>query len=438
MSSEPAMPSESPPLPPIPASLQKIRRFVVLMLENRSFDHLFGYLKAVNPAIEGVTGNEANYPNPNSPQPPPVKVHPATVFVMSFDPAHEFMDVQMQLYGPSSASPTQPNAPANPAAMNGFLCNATATSQAANVPGDAARVMECFAPDQVPCLTTLAQQFALFNFWHSSLPGPTWPNRFFVHAATSGGLSDSPGTEAIITGYSFQKGTIYGALTEAGRNWRIYHDGLPQAAGIDSLRGAYLDPFTRNFREMKFFTDDVKAGKLPDYVFIEPRYGGFLDTEFAKGNSMHPTDDIRDGDQLVQLVYETLRNSPYWQDTMLIITFDEHGGFYDHVPPPSAVPTGDDATYANTADNFKFDLYGVRVPAVVVSAYTQAGTVIGANAGDSATIFDHTSILATVEARFGLSPLTARDRIANKLDVALNLANPRDDAPTSLQSLPIT
>lgn len=408
------------------------------MLENRSFDHLFGYLKAVNPAIEGVTGQESNQPNPNSSQSPVVKVHPATQFVMSFDPAHEFMDVQMQMYGPSAATPGEPNAPANPAVLNGFLCNATTTAQTAGVPGDATRVMECFTPDQVPCLTTLAQQFAVFNFWHSSLPGPTWPNRFFVHAATSGGLSDSPGTAAIVTGYSFKNKTIYDALSAAGRSWRIYHDGLPQTAGIDSLRTEFINPFTRNFREMKYFADDVKAGKLPDYTFIEPRYGGFLDTEFAKGNSMHPTDDIRDGDQLVRLVYETLRNSPVWQDTMLIITFDEHGGFYDHVPPPAATPTGDDATYANPADNFKFDLFGVRVPAVVISAYTQTGTVIGSNAGDPATIFDHASILATVEARFDLPSLTARDGAANKLDVALNLANPRDDAPTSLQPLPIT
>ena len=178
-----AMPSDTPPLSePIPASFQKIQRFVVLVLENRSFDHLFGYLKAVNPAIEGVTGNEANYPNPNSPQSPPVKVHPATQFVMSFDPAHEFMDVQMQLYGPSTASPAQPNPPANPAAMSGFVCDATTTAQTAGVCRATPRASwNVFTPDQVPCLTTLAQQFALFNFWHSSLPGlQPGPNRFFA------------------------------------------------------------------------------------------------------------------------------------------------------------------------------------------------------------------------------------------------------------------
>ena len=137
---------------------------------------------------------------------------------------------------------------------------------------------------------------------------------------------------------------------------------------------------------------------------------------------------------LVKFVYEALRGSNYWQDTMLIITFDEHGGFFDHVAPPPAVPTGDDTAYANAKNNFHFDLYGVRVPAIVISAYTQKGTVIGTDAADPTTIFDHTSILATVAARFNLPPLTARDKVANKLDAALNLDAPRTDAPMVLPS----
>jgi phospholipase C len=193
-----------------------------------------------------------------------------------------------------------------------------------------------------------------------------------------------------------------------------------------------VDPFTRNFREMQYFAADVQAKILPEYTFIEPAYGGFLSSDFAAGNSMHPQDDIRKGDALIKQVYETLRQSDYWADTMLIITFDEHGGFFDHVPPPAAVPTGDDAKYANPADNFKFDMYGVRVPSLVISAYTQPGTVIGTDSADPATIFDHTSVLATVEARFGLPPLTARDKAANTLAVALNLDTPRTDAPLKL------
>jgi phospholipase C len=419
-------------------NLQKIQRFVVLMLENRSFDHLFGYLKTLNPGVEGLTGSEySNFPDPLAKQQPPVSVTPTAAFTMPFDPPHEFCDVQKQLYGPDPTEKLCSNARVNPALMNGFLYCGNQAAAANSVPTQGFRVMECFAPGQIPFLMTLAQEFALFNFWYSSLPGPTWPNRFFAHAATSGGLTDSPSTAAIGLGYSFKNGTIYQALADAGKEWRIYHDGLPQSSGIDSLRMAYVDPFTRNFREMKYFAQDVKAGILPEYTFIEPCYGGFLDTEYATGNSMHPQDDVRNGDALVKLVYETLRNNPdYWQDMMLIITFDEHGGFFDHVPPPAAVPTGDDATYANPANNFNFDLYGLRVPTVVISAYTQKGKIIGNDPGDKTTLFDHTSILATVEARFGLQPLTARDQAANTLDVALNLDTPRTDAPTSLQPLP--
>ena len=416
----------------MPNSLQKIQRFVVLMLENRSFDHLVGNLKSIVPAVDGVNGNEfANFPDPNNPQPPPVTTGPATGFAMPFDPPHEFCDVQQQLFGSDPAGKLCSNPPVTPAPMSGFLNTANAVAAKAGVPAGGFRVMEYFKPTQLSVMTALAQEFALFNYWYSSLPGPTWPNRFFVHAATSGGLVDSPSTDQIVLGFSFKSGTIYHALSNVGKDWRIYHDGLPQTAGIDSLRFAYIDPFTRHFREMKHFVDDVNAGILPEYTFIEPQYdtGG----NFVKGNSMHPLNDVREGEKLVKLIYETLRNNPkYWADTMFIITFDEHGGFYDHVPPPAAVPTGDDTTHKNDAHPFAFDRYGVRVPAIVISAYTQKGTLIGADPADPATTFDHASILATVAERFGLVPRTQRDQNANTLEVVLNLDQPRNDAPLTL------
>lgn len=417
----------------VPESLLKIRRFVVLMLENRSFDHLVGYMKADDPRVAGLSGTEGNYPDPNAPVPPPITVRRATRFVMPFDPNHEFEDVEFQLYGPNRAQPPAPNPPSNPAAMNGFLYSAAAAARGADVPGEAYRVMECFQPDQVTVISTLAREFALFNFWYSSLPGPTWPNRFFVHAATSGGLTDSPDDERILAGFWFKSGTIYERLETARCGWRIYHDGLPQTAGIDSLRLEYIKWSTTCFREMKFFDQDVNSGLLPEYTFIEPRY----DTghNYLNGNSMHPLNDIRKGELLVKHVYETLRNSPYWGESILIITFDEHGGFYDRISPPATVPTGDDLNYSNPSHPFGFDRLGVRVPAILVSAFTQRGTVVGTDPTDPTTTFDHSSIPATVEKRFGLEPLTARDRAANTLDIALNQASPRlspADAPTTL------
>lgn len=421
------MPSD----PAILAKFQGIKRFVVLMLENRSFDHLLGFLKANYPQVDGLGGTEFNLKDPNSPGSPQVTVRRASSFVMTFDPAHEYYDVQIQLYGPlKDTDPSLPplaNLPSDPAAMTGFVSSAT---QAVDFAGDEILVMDCFKPDQLPVLSTLAAEFALFNYWHSSLPGPTWPNRFFIHAATSGGLTDSPSTTQIVEGFSFQNGTIYERLSAAGKKWCIYHDGLPQTAGLTNLRDEFINPLTKNFQDIDDFFDDVQKGSLGDYSFIEPRYD--TGNNYAAGNSMHPLNDIREGERLVKKVYEALRSSAYWTDTMLIITFDEHGGFYDHVPPPTTVPPGDENKYGNPNHPFLFDHLGVRVPAIVVSAFTAQGTIIGTDPNDRSTIFDHTSVLATVERLFGLLPLTKRDAVANTLEVALNQSTARTDAPATL------
>lgn len=417
------------------ANLLKIQHFVVLMLEGRSFDNLFGYLKQISPGVAGLTGSEyCNFPDPLTRQQPPVHVTPTAGFVMPFDPPHEFWDVQRQLYGPDPGRTHGSNLKVTTALMNGFLyCGNEAASAINGIPNQGFRVMECFQPNEIPVLTALAQQFALFNHWHSSLPGPAWPNRFFIHAATSGGLSDSPATEQIVAGFSFKNGTIYDRLTAAGKGWRIYHDGLPQCVGINSLRSEYVNPFIDSFRNMNYFSVDVAADNLPEYTFIEPQYA-FGQT----GNSMQPSSDIRNGEMLVKYVYETLRNSSCWDKVMFIVTFDEHGGLFDHMPPGPTVPTGDDQRYANPTNGFNFDRLGVRVPALVISAYTQRGTIIGTANPDNPYVFDHTSVLATVEKRFGLAPLTQRDATARSLEIALNRATPRllpSEAPTSLPAV---
>ena len=419
-------------------NFQKIQHFVVLMLENRSFDHLLGYLKIHDPRIAGITGHEySNDPDPHSPTPSPITIGRATSYALPFDPGHEFLDIQMQLYGPEKNLPTSPNTPTSPAPLSGFVASARHTAE---TPEDAARVMECFQSDQVPVLTALAQEFALCNYRHASLPGPTWPNRFFAHAATSGGLKDSPTNEQMALGFSFTNGTIYDSLANAKKDWRIYHDGLPQTAWIDSLRPQYIDPFTHHFREMRHFEVDVQANSLPEYTFIEPNY----DTghNYTNGNSMHPLNDIRKGEQLIKQVYETLRKSAYWEKVMLIVSFDEHGGFYDHVPPCATMPTGDDHHYADPNHPFGFDLLGIRVPAIVISVYTQKGTIVGDATVPNQDVFDHTSILATVEKRFGLSPLTERDKVARTFDIVLNQAKLRlspVDVPLTLPNpAPIT
>lgn len=416
-------------------SFANIQHFVVLMLENRSFDHLVGSLRGVDARVAGFLGTEVNFENPNAPiDSQGHHMQPADRFDMPFDPPHEFPDVQFQLYGPQRDQPKRPNNPTEPALMDGFVFRVV--SAVPNVYSeDVARVMSFFKPGQIPVLSTLAREFALFNTWHSSLPGPTWPNRFFVHASTSGGLNYSPSTEQIIGGFSFKGGTIYDRLGDDLAAWRIYHDGLPQCIGIADLRWNFLrqqvNEFRSNFRPMEEFSTDIAVGDLAKYTFIEPNY----DTghNYLNGNSMHPLNDIRNGEALVKEVYETLRKSKFWDSTVLIITFDEHGGFYDHVSPPVAVPTGDDHRYAKSDLSFSFDRLGVRVPTILVSAYTQKGTVIGTDSGSSS--FDHSSIPATLAKRFGFPTLTLRDAKARTLEVALNLSKPRvepEDAPLEL------
>jgi phospholipase C len=398
-------------VPAVLGSLLKINHFVVLMLENRSFDHLLGALKSQNPVVDGaLDGAFSNPTDPAVAASPVVITGPAVEWAMPFDPGHEFEDVQIQLYGRLSLADRKPAPPMQPAPMNGF---AYCAEQTAKHPADAAMV-------------------ALFNYWHASVPGPTWPNRFFAHAATSGGLSDSPTDPDILAGYTFPAGTIYRTLELAGKDWRIYHDGLPQAAGIDSLRAEYTDVFTTRFRDMKFFEEDMRRPALPEYIFIEPRYD--TSHNFVKGNSMHPLNDVREGEKLVKRVYEALRASAFWVDSMLIVTFDEHGGFFDHVPPPPGVNPGGEQRYSDPANAFAFDRLGIRVPSIVASPYTQRNTVVGETPQDC---YDHTAILATVQRRFDLAPLTLRDKAANTLESALNQSLPRllpEDAPLTLPS----
>ena len=181
--------------------------------------------------------------------------------------------------------------------------------------------------------------------------------------------------------------------------------------------------------------DDFQAelsqpGFGPRFVFIEPKYGahGFDVTgpgDFTCGNSMHPLDDVTSGEKLIKTVYEAIRNSPQWENSLLLVTFDEHGGFYDHVRPPTAVPPGDTMTASYIQHHFQYDQLGVRVPALVISPLIPRGVI-------DHTIYDHTSMLASVERLFKMKPLTKRDSAANDFLHLLSLGTPRSDTPMTL------
>jgi hypothetical protein len=193
---------------------------------------------------------------------------------------------------------------------------------------------------------------------------------------------------------------------------------------LNALQGRFT-----NFED--FESELSEPGFSPRFVFIEPKYGahGFDVTgpgDFTCGNSMHPLDDVTRGEKLIKTVYEAIRNSPHWENSLLLIVFDEHGGFYDHVRPPAAVPPGDTMTESYIQHHFQYDQLGVRVPALVISPLIRRGVI-------DHTIYDHTSMLASVERLFHIRPLTNRDHAANDFLHLLSLESPRTDAPTRLR-----
>jgi phospholipase C len=215
--------------------------------------------------------------------------------------------------------------------------------------------------------------------------------------------------------------TIYNSLTEAGLDWRIYFHDVPQSLALNQLRSTFQD----HYRKFGRFAEDVKQGNLPAYTFIEPRYFNFLR---RKSNDQHPPHDVRLGEHLIAAVYQALRGSDLWSGSLLVILHDEHGGYFDHVPPPEAVnPDGK----VSKDPRFNFRRLGPRVPAVLVSPYIERGTV-------DSTPYEHASLAATVKELWKLPDfLTKRDRAANPLSTNGWLAKPRTNAPTKLPRPPL-
>jgi phospholipase C len=407
------------PEPP-PAGLAAVEHFVVLMMENRSLDHMLGYLYAdsgnVSPAgdpFEGLTGAES-CPGTDGQPVTVYQITPDTTdayFMPGSDPDEGYDEYTSQCFG--STSP----ASGTVAPMNGFV-----TSFAEAIPENESEgwyvfpgtaeswIMGCYTPQTLPVLSALASGFAVCDNWFCSVPGMTIPNRAFLHAATSQGhLEDEPKT--------YTCGSIFGALTTAGVPWKIYGYSATALTKAD-----FPDTSSAPAGNFGLFTDfqaDAAAGSLPGYAFLEPSWS-------STGNSQHPNYNVALGEQMLLDTYRALRDGPAWDSTLLIITYDEHGGTYDHVPPPwGAIPPD------TTPGEFGFDFtrFGPRVPTILVSPLIPAGTVHRVPTGSMP--FDHTSVLATIEHRFGISPLTKRDAAAPDVGSALTLTTPRTDDPLS-------
>ncbi len=392
-----------------------IQHVVVLMLENRSFDSMLGRLYPGDANYRGLTLREYNnYQSTGYGVWNDTSVLPSTATIPDPDPGELFTDMNTQLFG----NPLRPDTAAD---MSGFA-QSYATQPGKGIYAPSA-VMHYFTPDQVPVISALAAKFGVCDQWHASAPCQTWPNRFFAHTGTSLGCVNNKDFSIPFTAPS-----IFGQLQNAGISWRVYFHDMPQSI---LLKDVWLHAVT-HYRGFSQFLADAQSGTLPNYSFIEPRYFADLFGVFSP-NDEHPPHNVVYGETLIATVYNALRSSVCWKNTLLIITYDEHGGCYDHVPPPTATPPDN---YVSQSDQFAFNAYGVRVPAVIVSPWIPPGSKIrNPQGGDgTGTPFDHTSIIRTVRDLFlgGVGPLTARDAAAPSLVDALSLPDATNLGPPSL------
>jgi len=358
-----------------PTGLDNLKHIVVLMMENRSFDHMLGALKKVNPRINGLNGNESN-PDADGNR---VPVQPSADYrdQLVHDPDHHFPGTDLQIFGGETADGRVPN-------MQGFVKSyLTQTNNNLNL---AKEIMYYFKPDKLPVLTTLAQEFALFNNWFSSIPGPTICNRAFAHYGTSFG---QVGMNVFYIGKDIE--SIYSRMIDAGRSAKIYYyDQKSSTMEIVNL----LTHQTEIFASFSQFIADCKLGQLPDYSFIEPSYNDHTGSGGGEvlACDQHPTHDAHEGERFIGMVYNAIRNNDsLWASTALLVVYDEHGGLYDHVVPPGCTPGDFTAKPEDTATGmpFAFDRLGVRVPAILISPYVPKGTIDN-------RIFEHASIPNTV------------------------------------------
>ncbi len=326
------------------------------------------------------------------------------------DPEEDFADMTYQLFGPQTPAETAPNQ------MKGFYINYTKVSKTPE------QIMQIYAPTtQTNVLKVLARNYAVSDQWFCSSPTQTWPNRAFVHCGTSNGRVNNWPYDPL----QYDVPTIFNTLEAMGLSWKVYND-----TELMSLTRAQLpklwDPLLEDhFHGFDRFKEDAKNGKLPDYTFLEPSFQ-------IEPNDDHPPHDIRPGEAFIFEAWYALVTGKNWEQTLFLITYDEHGGCYDHTPTMFGATTPDAASDPGEA-GFTFNRFGVRVPTLLISPYTAAGTVFRAPQAKPFTPFDHTSVLSTLQKwkqiPWAQMPQSKRIPKAPTLDPLLTLSQPRDDLP---------
>lgn len=400
----------------MPLGRDKLKHIVVLMLENRSFDHLLGGLRAVDPRIDGLTGNETNLDTNGALA--PVKPQARYQGQLDPDPNHHFAGVDLQIFDGNMA-------PDRVATMGGFVKSYFDERRDVQ---HSRQIMYYFKPEKLPVLTTLAQEFAVFNGWFSSIPGPTLCNRAFAHYGTSFG---HVGMNVFYPNTIFK--SLYQRLDAAGRTAKIYYfDVKSSTMEIVNL----LQHQPQFFGTYDQFVADCALGQLPDYSFIEPNYSDHQSPSGAMllASDQHPDHDVREGERFIASVYNAIKGSAaLWESTALLITYDEHGGIYDHVTPPACTPDGFVAQPADTqtGKQFLFDRLGVRVPAVLVSPWVPRSTVVAGAGAAGGRVFEHASIPATVTDHFlgAFDQRSPREKAADTFLDLVALDQMRQDTP---------
>ncbi len=500
-------------------TMKRIEHVVLVMLENRSFDSLLGWLYA----------DETGGPALNIPEPAPgarrfegLQGLDLTAFTNSAEgfshapvkgasalnvpciaPNEEFKHVNVQLFGKEDVGP------GDSPTMKGFVQDYVAAIKKSGVTHDnpdalralAGEVMEGYTPNQLPVINGLAEHYAVCDMWFSSVPSQTNPNRAFALCGTSLGLTDNgwlekdPRAKLIeeklgmgLGDDQFDTDTLWNALHDAGHDdWKIFwqtstlpqkistvltggHTGLGSLVEIllklveqlDADHQKYLIELSSGdlsscytyrlfrglqkipdiegrFARMEEFHEQARAGKLPRFSFIEPFWTvSEQSTDLnllhslatAMGNDYHPPCNMSAGETFLQSIYMSLiANREAWEKTLLIVTFDETVGSFDHVPPPAAVPPwGAGRPGFETQNGFNFDRYGARVPAILVSPLIQKGTVFRSTSDQP---YDHTSLIATILKWYGeerrIPMFKERAAGAPTFEGVLTLEEPRRD-----------
>jgi phospholipase C len=386
---------DSLPNPKVPAGTVDealpFDHIVVVMMENHSFDNLLGALhRSGQPRAKGLKINgkgAARNWNPNDAG-EPIYSFPFTTTAQGSGVSQSWNATHQQIDG---------------GRMDGFVRSTGSTQP-----------MGYWTEDQLPFAYSFARTFTIANRWFCSAPCQTYPNRRFLMAGTAYG-NISTDFESIFSSPPPPNGTIFDRLHAYGIEWKNYFTDLPATGIIRST----IEKYPANIRPYAEFVLDCKAGTLPAVSFVDPEFGVLgevggplskvpgLEALGAKigetGGDQENPQDMSYGEYWAYQTVKAVLESPAWARTLLVYTYDEHGGYYDHVPPPAAIAPDSIPPELKPGDTpGGYDIYGPRVPAVVASPYSKPNAVTN-------VVHDHTSVLATIEKKWNLPALTYRD-----------------------------